>query len=103
MTARAAVDGAVCGLGGLPPRRQEDRGNHGDQAGQPAQDERQSLPGALLGAQDQDEGYEREWFEGDPEPDEHQVKYHAAPRARVGRTSQVGLGGDPSRCDGGDE
>ena len=95
-------------FGRLVPGRQEDGGDHHNQAGQPAEDERQPLPGALLGAQDQDEGRERKRLEGDREPDEQQVKYHAAAAsapacARVGLTSQVGLGGDPSRCDGGDE
>jgi len=46
------------------------------QASQPAQDERQALPDALLRGQDQDEGRDREGLKGDREPDEHKIKHH---------------------------
>jgi hypothetical protein len=54
---------------------QEDRGDHRDQAGQPAEDERQALPDTPLSAQGQDEGGQRKRLEGDPEPDEDKVEY----------------------------
>jgi hypothetical protein len=65
-------------LGRLAPGEQEHGGDDHDQAGQPAQNERQALPGALLGAQDQQERDQREGLKGDAQADEDKVKYHLA-------------------------
>ena len=95
--ARTAVDGDALRPGRMAAGRQDDGGDHDHQAGQPAEDERQALAGALVGAQDQDEGRERKRLEGDREPGEQKVEYHAAASARVGRASHVALGDDPPR------
>ena len=68
--------------GGRPGRLaagdQDDRGDHHDQARQPAEDERQALPGPPLSAQDQDEGRDRKGLKGDREPDDQKINYHTA-------------------------
>src|SRR6202034_2012069 len=69
-------------LGRMAARAQDDGGDHHDQAGQPAEDDPQALPGALLGAQDEDESRERERLESDREPGEQKVEYQGAPSAR---------------------
>ena len=69
LMARAAVDGAVFGAGGLSPVTKMTAAISRTQARELAQDERRDLPGKLRSAQDQDEGREGERLECDPEPD----------------------------------
>src|ERR1700728_107938 len=64
--------------GWLAPGEQDHGADHHDQAGQPAQDEGQAFPGALLRAQDQQERDEREGLKRDAQADQEQVKYHLA-------------------------
>lgn len=78
LMARAAVDGAVFGAGGLSPVTKMTAAIFRTQARELAQDERRAPPGTLLSAQDQDEGHEGERFESDPEPDQQKVNYHPA-------------------------
>jgi hypothetical protein len=90
--ARTAVDGR------LAPGEQHHGGDHHDQAGQPAQDEGEAFPGALLGAQDQQERDERKGLKGDAQADEDEVNYHQTRLSSWTAPLNLTLPGWPARC-----
>jgi len=67
-----------CWTRGLVAGRQEGDGHDDDEREKPTEDEGGPLPRPVLRGQDEDEGRQWDGLEGDRQPDEHEVKDHAA-------------------------